>query len=75
MEVSFDKYIYPFVLTDCVGNAPPAFPATRGHLANYTILDCDNLLLHYNIPAVGLNVVAKRNLLRVHLNIPIPEFS
>ena len=52
---------------------PPFFPATRGALGSMTVANLDNLLNFYGL-APGGSAAAKKNRLRVHLNVPQPEF-
>jgi len=61
-------------LPDNAGAPPPAFfPATRGALGSMTVGNLDNLLNFYGL-APGGSAAAKKNRLRVHLNVPQPEF-
>eukprot|EP01127_Copromyxa_protea_P020270 TRINITY_DN6752_c0_g1_i2.p1 TRINITY_DN6752_c0_g1~~TRINITY_DN6752_c0_g1_i2.p1 ORF type:complete len:159 (+),score=24.75 TRINITY_DN6752_c0_g1_i2:177-653(+) len=65
-------------LPDNAGVLPVAVghfvPATRAALDNLTIAQCDALLGHYGIVPAGA-VADRRNQIRVHWNIPLPEFS
>jgi len=69
-----DDPIMPF--PNNAGAAIPAiFPQTRSTLARLSTANCNTLLAYYGlpVPAPGAaNVMARRNMLRVHLGVPNP---